>query len=128
MKLITKITFIALLAFGVSGCERLDQDSPNSLPTENAFKTVDNAMYWRNGFYKSLRDAAYYYATTFPELQSDLLNAGEDFGNRGGSFQTWTIQAGDSDISNIWQRAFIGLRNVNILVLNTIVLTRILLI
>nr|WP_314288642.1 RagB/SusD family nutrient uptake outer membrane protein [uncultured Capnocytophaga sp.] len=114
MKLITKITFIALLAFGVSGCESLDQDSPNSLPTENAFKTVDNAMYWRNGFYKSLRDAAYYYATTFPELQSDLLNAGEDFGNRGGSFQTWTIQAGDSDISNIWQRAFIGLRNVNL--------------
>ena len=57
MKLITKITFIALLAFGVSSCESLDQDSPNSIPTENAFKTVDTAMSWRNGVYKSLRDA-----------------------------------------------------------------------
>ena len=69
MKLITKITLIAGLGLGLIACENLDQEPYNQLSTGVAFKTVDNAMYWRNGFYKRLRDAAFHYATTYPELQ-----------------------------------------------------------
>ena len=65
MKLITKITLIAGLGLGLVACENLDQEPYNQLSTEVAFKTVDNAMYWRNGFYKRLRDAAFYYAVRF---------------------------------------------------------------
>jgi len=113
MKLITKITLIAGLGLGLVACESLDQDPYDQLSTEVAFKTVDNAMYWRNGFYKRLRDANFYYANTYPELQSDLLNASENFGNRGGALHTWDIQVGTSEVANIWQRAYIGLANVN---------------
>ena len=113
MKLITKITLIAGLGLGLVACENLDQEPYNQLSTGVAFKTVDNAMYWRNGFYKRLRDAAFYYATTYPELQSDLANASEDFGNRGGIVHTWNIEAGTTDVRDIWQRAYIGLANVN---------------
>lgn len=113
MKLITKITLIAGLGLGLVACENLDQEPYNQLSTEVAFKTVDNAMYWRNGFYKRLRDAAFYYATTYPELQSDLANASEDFGNRGGIIHTWNIEAGTTDVRDIWHRAYIGLANVN---------------
>jgi len=113
MKLITKITLIAGLGLGLVACENLDQEPYNQLSTEIAFKTVENAMYWRNGFYKRLRDANFYYANTYPELQSDLLNASENFGNRGGIVHTWDIQVGTSEVANIWQRAYIGLANVN---------------
>lgn len=113
MKLITKITLIAGFGLGLVACENLDQEPYNQLSTGVAFKTVDNAMYWRNGFYGRLRNADFYYATTYPELQSDLANASEDFGNRGGIVHTWNIEAATADVKDIWQRAYITLANVN---------------
>lgn len=114
MKIISKIllTFTAIVA--LSSCEDLDQDPYNKLSTENAFKNVENASYWRNGFYKKLRDTIYHYQRTAPETQSDLLNAGIDYGNNYGEQQQWKILTGNRYISNIWQKQFQALASINL--------------
>ncbi|GJH41527.1 membrane protein [Capnocytophaga sp. HP1101] len=114
MKIISKILLVATAVVALTSCEDLDQDPYNKLSTENAFKTVENASYWSNGFYKKLRDTIYHYQRTAPETQSDLLNASIEYGNIYGEEQQWKILTGNQDASTLWQKQFQALASINL--------------
>ncbi|MDO4782516.1 MAG: RagB/SusD family nutrient uptake outer membrane protein [Capnocytophaga felis] len=94
-------------------CESLDQNPYESLSTNSAFKSVENAEYWRNGFYRSLRNVSYGDIMLLPDVQSDLLNATLNYGNRRGFLQTWTFKTNDSEISSIWSDRYSVLNDIN---------------
>ena len=112
MKLLNKLPL--LLGFIIlTSCESLDQNPYESLSTERAFKSVDDAEYWRNGFYRSLRNISNGNVVLLPDVQSDLLNATVNFGSRKNSPHTWAIRSNDSDISPIWSARYSVLNDIN---------------
>lgn len=108
---------ISLLLVGsmvtLTSCESLDQNPYGSLSTEVAFNSVDDAGYWRNGFYRSLRNVSYGNIMLLSDVQSDLLNATLDYGNRRGIQHTWRMTSDDSGISNIWFNRYDALSSIN---------------
>lgn len=113
MKLINKLIGAATVIVLLSGCENLDQTPYNSLSTETAFKTVENAEYWRNNFYRGLRASIFGGKNAITEIQSDLLNASAEFGNRGGEEHAWRIQEGSQDVQSIWSARYSALTDIN---------------
>lgn len=113
MKQIYKITLAMVAAVSLSSCENLDQDPYDSVITKNAFKSANDARYWRDGFYKTLRDN-YSYLEKRTDIQSDLLNATTNFENREGFFQTWTILSDHASISNVWKNRYKLLADINL--------------
>ncbi len=111
------INKISLLLVGgslaLASCESLDQNPYSSLATEVAFSSVEDASYWRNGFYRSLRGVSYGNVVLLPDIQSDLLNATIDYGNRRGIQHTWTFVSDDSDMANIWFAHYAALTSIN---------------
>lgn len=112
-RFINKIALFLVGGVAFTSCESLDQNPHSSLATEVAFSSVKDAGYWRNGFYRSLRGVSYGNIMQLPDVQSDLLNATTDFGNRGGLLHTWTFVSTDSDIANIWSARYSALTSIN---------------
>ena len=97
MKVINRIILIALGAVTLSNCEKLDQNPYNSITTKNAFESASDALYWRDGFYRTLR-ANFTFLEKRTDIQSDLLNATTNFENREGFFQSWSILSNNGSI------------------------------
>lgn len=113
MKLIYKITFAMAAVASLSSCENLEQDPYDKILTKNAFKTPDDAQYWRDGFYNTLRDN-YTYLEKRTDIQSDLLNATINFENREGFFQAWSILSDHGSIASVWQSRYKLLADINL--------------
>ena len=113
MKLIYKITFAMAAVASLSSCENLEQDPYDKILTKNAFKTPDDAQYWRDGFYNTLRDN-YTYLEKRTDIQSDLLNATTNFENREGFFQSWSILSNNGSIASMWFDRYKALADINL--------------
>lgn len=114
MKLFNKLHILIIGLATFTSCESLDQDPYEDLSTKLAFKSVENAEYWRNGFYRSLRRVSYGDIMLLPDVQSDLLNATLNYGNRKGDLQNWSFRTNDSDISSVWSSRYSVLNDINI--------------
>lgn len=113
-KLIHKVSLLFISSIIFTNCESLDQNPYDSLATEKAFNSLDDAGYWRNGFYRSLRTVSYGTNITLADVQADLLNATTEFGNRGGTLHTWTFNSSDSNINFFWRERYQALASINI--------------
>lgn len=113
MKVINRIILIALGAVTLSNCEKLDQNPYNSITTKNAFESASDALYWRDGFYRTLR-ANFTFLEKRTDIQSDLLNATTNFENREGFFQSWSILSNNGSIASMWFDRYKALADINL--------------
>jgi hypothetical protein len=111
MKKINIIIAVCLI-FMVSSCD-LDRYPFNAIEQTQAFQTVKDATALNNALYAQLRGRVYGIYLICPDIQSDLLHASADFGNRRGSVYRWDFVDDDYDISDTWSGYYGALANVN---------------
>ncbi len=112
MKLLNKISIALALIVFVS-CESLDQNPYEDISTEIGFKSIDNAEYWRNGFYRSLRNVSSGGLILASDVQSDLLNATTSYGNRRGLIHSWKIDSGEDYLTSVWRYRYQAIASIN---------------
>jgi hypothetical protein len=112
MKKILNIIIVACLTLGVSSCN-LDRYPFDAIEHTQAFKTVKDATAFNNAMYATLRDRVYGIHLFGSDVQSDLLHASTDFGNRQGSIYRWDFIDSDYAISDIWSQYYSALTNIN---------------
>ena len=114
MKKIIKLSFlIALAVFVTVSCD-LNKYPYNQIEQSQAFKTVDDAGTLRNGLYANLRGRLYGIYTQPMDIQTDLLNATLDYGNRNGALYRWQdLLASNYTIRDYWSGIYASLVNVN---------------
>jgi starch-binding outer membrane protein, SusD/RagB family len=79
-----------------------------------AFNTVADATALANGMYAQLRNRIHGDYMYTSDVQSDLFNAGREFGNRNGSPHRWEdFMATDYNLRDIWRGYYSALVNVN---------------
>ena len=87
MKKIYKIITLVVAPLFFTGCFSLDQQPYEDLSQANSFKTVQDAQFWVNGMYNTLRTNVYGSAMYATDLQADFLNMTK----RDGTNETITI-------------------------------------
>jgi hypothetical protein len=107
-----KIISIICLTFGIFSCD-LDRYPFDSVEQNQAFETVKNARAFNNALYGNLRERVYGIYSLCPDIQSDLLHASMEFGNRRGSVYRWDFIDDDYDIGDTWAGYYGALANVN---------------
>ena len=112
-KIINSIIVVGMLGLLLPACN-LDRYPTNTIVLEQALQTFVDAERHRNGFYNFIRTSNYGTASTATELMSDLFNAAQEFGNRGGVMHTLSLGVpGAGEVSAIWGNAFFGIAQVN---------------
>jgi len=119
MKNLFKIlTLSAVLSITFSSCD-LDRYPYDSIEQSQSFQTIKDAQAYGNGLYSGFRGKQYGLFMYSTDIQSDLLNATLDFGNRNGSIYRWTVfLADDYTIRDTWNPYYNGIANTNNLINN----------
>jgi hypothetical protein len=114
MKNIFKILSLAtVISASLISCD-LDRFPYDSIEQSQSFQTIKDATSYNNGFYALLRGRVYGIYTFSTDVQSDMLNATLDFGNRNGSPHKWTtFLADDYTIRDTWSGYYGGITNLN---------------
>jgi len=109
------IPIFALAMLTVSCSDDLERFPFNSIEQSQAFKTIEDAANWDNGFYAFFRGRVSGSIQFVTDIQADQLNASKDFGNRNGFPHRWDgFLAADGTISSIWSSLYSGITNVNV--------------
>jgi len=110
---ILAVLFVAGSIF--TSCD-LDRFPPNSIAEPESLQTINDAIAWNNGIMSFFRGRINGEFSLVQDVQADQLNAGADFGNRMGIPHTWQMNAGTTEIRNIWFAYYMALANVNHLI------------
>jgi hypothetical protein len=103
---------VVCLILGISSCD-LDRYPFNAIEQSQAFQTVKDATAFNNTLYSNLRGRVYGIYAISPDVQTDLLHAGLEFGNRRGSVYRWDFVDTDYDIRDVWTGYYGALANIN---------------
>lgn len=106
------IALSAVLALSLGACD-MDQYPNDSISTDTAWQTTDDALKFRNGIYSMFKSVNGGIYTYIADYQSDLFNATISYGNRGGDMHRWEFTAGQYDIEDIWANNYITINNCN---------------
>lgn len=120
MKFLNRLIVSASVALIISGCsKKLELFPYDAIATERAFSSIDDASYWNNGFYSSLRGNVYGIFMYSTDVQADQLNASIDYGNRNGNPHGWnSFNDDDYTIRDTWIGYYSALKNVNLFIKN----------
>jgi hypothetical protein len=110
MKNIFRIwSLAAIVAASVTSCN-LDRFPYDSIEQSQSFQTVKDATSLNNGLYSILKGRVYGIYMFSTDVQSDMLNATLDFGNRNGQPHKWTtFLADDYTIRDSWTGFYYGM-------------------
>jgi len=112
MKRIMIMTIVGVM-FILSSCD-LNKTPYNAVFVDDSFSTMTDAGYQRNGLYSYLRGRQLGVFVQTSEWQSDLFNAGVNFGNRGGfPHRLSTGLLDDYYVRDIWSNCYSALMQVN---------------
>lgn len=114
MKLYIKNIFVAIVTIPIAlaSCFDLNQYPQDSLPNEDAFRSMNDAKFWMNGCYENLRKSTHGTYMYRSELQTDLIDIA--LTKLGGNTYTWEeFTASETTTSNIWSRFYKDLANIN---------------
>lgn len=112
-------TIILSSAFvcGFTSCD-LDQYPYDSIVTETAWQTIDDAERFRTGIYSYLRSISGGKYMYISDLQSDLFNATISYSNNGGDMHRWDFTAAQYDIEDTWRGCYETINNCNNIIQN----------
>ena len=116
----TRKIWMALLAIlpmasvlvGLQGCNK-EYTPTEGIQAEKTFETRRHIEAWNLGFMSTFRLRVGGEFTYVQEWQADMLNATEDFGNRGGDTHYWIQRASDVDIRDVWGGYYGAIRDLN---------------
>ncbi len=112
-KIINLIVVTSLMSLFLPACN-LDKLPEGSISTENAFKSHDDALKHRNGLYTILRALQYGAYTQVAEMQSDMFNASQNFGNDGGDVHgLQNTLPGSQYVSALWAGYYSAIAQIN---------------
>ncbi|WP_462352201.1 RagB/SusD family nutrient uptake outer membrane protein [Capnocytophaga leadbetteri] len=117
MKKIYKIITLVVAPLFFAGCFSLDQQPYEDLSQANSFKTVQDAQFWVNGMYNTLRTNVYGSAMYATDLQADFLNMTKRDGTNETitNFQNWSLfTVNNGATAAIWQRYWKAVQDINI--------------
>ena len=96
----------------VQSCD-LDRESPDSIPFDEAFKSMDAIKSLELGAYSRLRTAYSLSSIIAPDIQADYVNAVYGFSNTYGGIYQWTYDYSDSDITTAWNNLYGAISQYN---------------
>ena len=117
MKKIYKILTLAVVPLFLNSCFNLDQEPFKELSEKNSALTVQDAQYWVNGMYNTLRDNVYGKAMYSSDIQVDFLNMAQREGvsDLFINLQNWSeFVSTNATTASIWQSYFSAIQNINI--------------
>ncbi len=116
-KNIQYIFLFMVAAMLFNSCD-LDRFPSDSLPINDAWTDLKSARRFDRGLMKNFRSyqgGVFTYAT---DIQSDLFNALEGYGNNSGDLYRWDFTNSESSISSIYEYNFIMINNSNNIIKN----------
>ena len=117
MKKIYKILTLAVVPLFLNSCFNLEQEPFKELSEKNSALTVQDAQYWVNGMYNTLRDNVYGKAMYSSDVQVDFLNMAQREGvsDLFINLQNWSeFVSTNATTASIWQSYFSAIQNINI--------------
>lgn len=117
MKNFYKILVLITIPFLLNACFSLDQEPYKELSQKNSFKSLQDAQFWVNGMYASLRNNIYGRAMYATDAQADFANLARRSSNSDllTEIHNWTLlTSSNSVIAAIWQNYFNAIQNINI--------------
>jgi len=119
MKYINKLLILALTASLLVSCsKKLELFPYSNIATGQSFQTIDDAAAWNTGMYSSMRSYVYGIFMFSTDVQSDLLNASLEYGNRNGAPHRWDFNDDDYTIRDTWAGYYSTLKNINMFLTN----------
>ena len=111
-KAIYLVISCVMTAVLVPSCD-LDRESPDSIPFDEAFKSMDAIRSLELGAYSRLRTAYSLSSIIAPDIQADYVNAVYGFSNTYGGIYQWTYDYSDSDITTAWNNLYGAISQYN---------------
>ena len=111
-KAIYLVISCVMTAVLVPSCD-LDRESPDSIPFDEAFKSMDAIRSLELGAYSRLRTAYSLSSIIAPDIQADYVNAVYGFSNTYGGIYQWTYDYRDSDITTAWNNLYGAISQYN---------------
>lgn len=106
------------LLFFITSCD-LERFPSNSIELSQSFQTVKDAKSYSNGLYANFRSVNYGIFTFSTDVQSDMLNATLEFGNRNGNPHRWsTFLSDDYTIRDTWAGYYNCITKANVIIDN----------
>lgn len=108
MKKIFKYAFLAALAFGVSSCDSyFDVDLEQNIPTDEAYKSVQDVQNGMIGAYYTLGTYRFYgrNVVALGDMASDLATASSSSGHFV-SINTYDLSDTDGEVEAIWSYGY----------------------
>ena len=116
IKILSLTALIALLSVS---CD-LNRFPYDAIEQSQAFQTIKDAATLNNGLYSSFRARVYGIYMFSTDVQSDLLNATLDYGNRNGFPHKWNgFLADDYTIRDTWRNQYNTLADINNVINNS---------
>lgn len=113
MKYINQILLFISVAFLLVSCD-LTRKPSYAMDKDSALETLDDAEKWATQQVTSFRGRLMGPYDRLQDIQSDMLNASVDFGNRLGDFYNWNgLQAGTYELRDVYHAYYLSLKNVN---------------
>ena len=117
MKNIYKILIFIAIPFLLNACFSLDQEPYKELSEKNSFKSIQDAQFWVNGMYATLRTNVYGRSMYATDAQADFANLARRSSNSDilTEIHNWTLLTSSNGvIATIWQNYFNAIQNINI--------------
>ncbi|MBK7098592.1 MAG: hypothetical protein IPH58_09845 [Sphingobacteriales bacterium] len=119
MKYINKLIILALSATLLVSCsKKLELFPYSNIATGQAFQTITDAGYWNTGMYSTFKGNVYGIFMFSTDVQSDLLNASLEYGNRNGAPHRWDFNDDDYTIRDTWAGYYSAMKNINMFLTN----------
>ena len=117
MKKLYKILILIGFPFLLNACFSLDQEPYKELGQKSSFQSLQDAQFWVNGMYATLRSNVYGRAMYATDAQSDFVNLARRSSNNDvlTELHNWTLLTSSNEvIATIWQNYFGAIQNINI--------------
>ena len=103
---------LSLMCLSLVSCT-LEKESPDSIPFDEAFMSLESVESLERGAYSRLRTAYSLSSIVVPDIQADYVNAIYGFSNVYGSIYQWTYDYTDSDIYTAWSNLYGAISQYN---------------
>lgn len=120
-KILKYISFAFIVSIATTSCSKqLDLYPASAIELTQSFQSMSDAASWDRGNYARFRGLQYGTYSFFADIQSDMLNASTDYGNRNGNPHRWdgSFLSDDGTLRGIWSGYYGVLANANLAIAN----------
>ena len=103
---------LGFVALGLLGCNK-EYLPEHAIAADQSFQQKTDILAWDAGMMYAFKSVQYGNFAIFPEVQADLLNATNTFGNRMGGTHSWEMDYADYDLRDMWAAYYAQIADIN---------------